>query len=310
MKHPLSVRHLESGHEATEGPEPVGESAMGFYGQAEAAAQKVLRAFEDTNSLPKPLAQMFIQRKESPHCRSWSWGNQLLVILHGYTDARGFRQWEQVGRKVKKGEKAIYILGPVTKTWRDEGTGAEKSIIVGFKGLPVFGYEQTEGQPLPASDPDIEKWVNSLPLLDVAKRWGLAVGTFDGEGFGFLGRYRYGEAIELGVKNLSTWCHELVHAADDRNGLLKEKGQHWRSETVAELGGAVLLEILGFRREADLGGCFGYIQTYAQKETIGVTEACMKVLDRTCAAVGLILDTAEQVKQEVGTANVAAGVEA
>jgi hypothetical protein len=72
----------------------------------------------------------------------------------------------------------------------------------------------------------------------------------------------------------------------------------------------VLLEILGFQREADLGGCFGYIQTYAQKEEIGVTEACMKVLDRTCAAVGLILDTAEQVKQEVGTATVAAGVEA
>ncbi len=32
----------------------------------------------------------------------------------------------------------------------------------------------------------------------------------------------------------------------------------------------------------------------------------MKVLDRTCAAVGLILDTAEQIKVE--TANVATGV--
>ena len=59
------------------------------------------------------------------------------------------------------------------------------------------------------------------------------------------GRYRYGKGIELCVKNLATWCHELVHATDDRNGSLKEKGQHWRSETVAELGGAVLLEVLG-----------------------------------------------------------------
>src|SRR5262249_34425951 len=111
------------------------------------------------------------------------------------------------------------------------------------------------------------------------------------------------------VKNWSTWCHELVHAADDRAGSLKEKGQHWRSETVAELGGAVLLEILGFKREADLGGCFEYIQSYAQKEHIGVAEACMKVLDRTCAAVGLILDTAERMTLDTNIATVTAGVE-
>ena len=64
----------------------------------------------------------------------------------------------------------------------------------------------------------------------------------------------------------------------------------------------MLLEILGFKHEADLGGCFGYIQTYAQKEEIGVTEACMRVLDRTCAAVGLILDTAEQMNLDTAEA--------
>lgn len=157
---------------------------MGFYGQAEAAAQKIVRLFEDANRLPKPLAQVFIRRKDSPHCRNWSWGNQLLVILSGFSDARGFRQWEQVGRNVKKGERAFYILGPITKKWRDEDTGEEKVIVVGFKGLPVFGLEQTEGCPLPSGDPDIEKWIESLPWLDVCKSWGLKVGTFDGEGFG------------------------------------------------------------------------------------------------------------------------------
>jgi hypothetical protein len=282
---------------------------MGFYGQADVVAQRIVRLFEDANSLPKPLAQVFIRRKDSPHCRRWSWANQLLVILNGYGDARGFRQWQEIGRSVKKGEKAFYILGPITKEWRNEETGEEKVIVVGFKGIPVFGLEQTEGRPLPVGDPDIEKWIESLPLRAVARRWGLGVGTFDGKDGGCLGRYRNGEAIELGVKNLSTWTHELVHAADDCNGSLKEKGQHWRSETVAELGGAVLLEILGMEREADLGGCFEYIQTYAQKEKIGVTEACMKVLDRTCAAVGLILDTAEQMKQEISPAAVDAGVE-
>jgi hypothetical protein len=271
---------------------------MGFYGKAEVAAQKILWAFEDPNSLPKPLAKIFIRRRDSPHCRRWSWSNQFLVVIHGFSDARGFRQWQEVGRNVRKGAKAIYILGPVHKKVIDRKTGGEKVIVVGFKGVPVFGEQQTEGRPLPCGDPDIEKWVKSLPLFAVAKRWGLFVGTFDGEGMGYLGRYIYGEAIELGVKNLATWAHEFVHAADDRNGSLKEKGQHWRPETVAELGSAVLLEVLGLKQEADLGGCWDYIQSYAAKEKISVTEACLTVLDRTCAAVGLILDTAEEISHE------------
>jgi hypothetical protein len=79
---------------------------------------------------------------------------------------------------------------------------------------------------------------------------------------------------------------------------MKERGQHWRSETVAELGGAVVLELLGFSHEADLGGCFGYIETYAEKEKITVVDACMKTLERTCKAVALILDAAEAIRQE------------
>ena len=282
---------------------------MGFYGHAEAAAQKIVQAFEDANNLPKPLAQIFIHRKDAAHFSKWSWANRLLVILRGFTDARGFQQWQDVGRRVKKGEKALYILGPVKKKITDKETGEEKSIVVGFKGLPVFGLEQTDGEPLPIGDPEIETWLDSLPLLAVAKAWRLSVDVFNGEAGGFLGVYRRRCGIALGVKNLSTWAHELVHAADDRNGSLKEKGQHWRSETVAELGGAVLLEILDFKQEADLGGCWEYVKSYGQAAQIGVTEACMRVLNRTCAAVGLILDTAEQMKLDIGNATVAPGVE-
>ena len=66
--------------------------------------------------------------------------------------------------------------------------------------------------------------------------------------------------------------HDATHdlrnqpAADDRLGSLKEWGQHWRSETVAELGGAVLLRLLGFDHEADLGGSWCYVQRYALEE--------------------------------------------
>ena len=34
---------------------------MTFYGQAQDVAQAIVRAFEDANNLPKPLAQIFIR---------------------------------------------------------------------------------------------------------------------------------------------------------------------------------------------------------------------------------------------------------
>lgn len=267
---------------------------MKFYGKAEDAANSIIKAFQNPNALPQPLARLFIKRKDSVPCRSWSWRNQLIVAVHGYVEARGFRQWEQVGRQVKKGEKAFHILGPLKKTIEDTKTGKERTIIYGFKGIPVFGFEQTAGKALPTSDPQADRWIDSLPLVDVARAWGLTVETYNGERASALGQYRRGKGIALGVKNLSTWLHELVHAADHRNGKLTELGQHWRSEIVAELGGAVLLRIFGKDHDADLGGCWEYVKHYADKAGIQVVEACGKVLDRTCEAVALILDTAEK----------------
>jgi hypothetical protein len=94
---------------------------------------------------------------------------------------------------------------------------------------------------------------------------------------------------------VSTWAHELIHAADDRLGNLTERGQHWRSEIVAELGGAILLEALGESYESDRGGCFEYVQGYAMEAGLEPVQACMAVLKRTCDAVNLLLSEAGKV---------------
>ena len=176
---------------------------------------------------------------------------------------------------------------------KDKETGEEKTetYIYGFTSAPVFGLNQTEGDPLPPPDPEVSAWMESLPLLDVAHSWELTVDAYNG-GQGPLGRYSPGAGIALGVENLSTWAHELCHAADDRLGNLQERGQHWRSETVAELGGAVLLEALGHDTDSDRGGCWEYVSAYAKDAKIIPIAACQRVLNRTCDAVAPILDTA------------------
>ncbi len=281
---------------------------MKFYGKAEDAAKEIVEAFKNPNELPAPLATIFIKRKDGMPCRSWSWRNQLIALLHGHTDARGIRQWNEVGRFIKKGEHAFYILAPLVKKVeikKAEGEDKERTVLYGFKGIPVFGFSQTEGKPVTVKDVSSERWAETLPLIEVAREWGVRVEAVSGDHGGPLGSYsRQGDRnklISLGVKNLSTWTHELVHAADHRNGKLEKLGQHWRNETVAELGGAVLLRILGEEYEADLGGCWKYIKHYADVSGIEVIEACGLVLERVCEAVALILDTADSLAVAVAS---------
>ncbi len=269
---------------------------MKFYGKTQQVADDIVAAFEQ-GDIPKALAQVFIHKKEDRPCARWSWCNQLLVALHGCTDARGIRQWNAVGRSVNKGEKAFAILAPRFITKHNEETDEDDLELIGFISVPVFGYEQTHGQDLSDLNPELTTWCNNLPLREVAEEWGLTVGTYNGQGARYEGYYRQGQGIALGVKNLSTWTHELVHAADDklRGGL--KGGQHPEQEIVAELGAAVMLEIIGMPHQSDRGGCWQYIKTYADKAKIAPITAINRVLDRTCKAVSLILETAEAVNQ-------------
>jgi len=269
-----------------------------YLGKAAEAAAAILAAFENPDTLPGPLEAVFIKPSDGVPCRKWSYRNRFLVALAGHSDARGFRQWLGVGRAVKKGERSFQILAPILRTVRDEETGQLRQGVAGFKAVPVFGLSQTEGQPLPPGGREVGRWVDSLPLIEVARSWGLSVEVFDAEHSPHLGLYRRGgtKGIAVGVQNLSTWAHELMHAADDRLGNLTERGQHWRSETVAQLGAAVLLRLIGHEVEADLGGTLAYVRAYAAAAGLEVVEACGRVLDRTCSAVSLILATGEQLR--------------
>ncbi len=72
---------------------------MKFYGKAECAAKQIVQAFE-SGHLPQALAPIFVHRRDNVPQASWSWHNQLLCVLAGCADARGYRQWEESGRHV------------------------------------------------------------------------------------------------------------------------------------------------------------------------------------------------------------------
>lgn len=161
----------------------------------------------------------------------------------------------------------------------------------------------SEGEPVPSGlDSETEAWLGALPFREVAESWGLRVSAFSGANARYLGYYKHGTAIAIGTKNLSTWAHELVHAADDRNGQLSKRGgQQLDNETVAEFGGAILLSILGLNEAADWGGCWEYLKGYAEREKKEVFKTCLNFLNRTCEAVSLIMETAETLRESSKT---------
>lgn len=274
---------------------------MKLKGKAKQVAQNILDAFQ-RGDVPKALAQVFIHRTMDCPAASWSWRNRLITALQGHYDARGFRQWLSVGRTVKRGSRAFYILGPCTvKAKKDDdarGIEAGDPILIGFRAIPVFGYAQTEGDPLSDAEAlEDDVFIDALPLIEVARSWNLTVSTFNGAHAPRLGAYKPGKAIALGVENLSTWAHELIHAADDRRGTLTRKpGQQLDNETVAEFGATILLECLGYTTDSDRGGAYNYIQRYANEHNRSPINVCTDLIERTCACVALILETAEQIQ--------------
>lgn len=129
--------------------------------------------------LPEAIARTIIKTQPGTiPCANWSLGNRLLTALADTDDARGIRQWESVGRRVKKGGKAFYILAPfgqrvkvkVTDSETGEEEEVERIIAHGFKAIPVFRYEDTEGEELPLK-PDY-KPAELPPLYDVALEFG------------------------------------------------------------------------------------------------------------------------------------------
>lgn len=84
---------------------------------------------------------------------TYSFNNQLLVALQApeATRVTGFKKWQSLGRQVRKGEKAIKILAPrtfKTETEQDDGTTKTDRRMY-FVSVPVFSFEQTEGDELP-----------------------------------------------------------------------------------------------------------------------------------------------------------------
>ena len=171
------------------------------------ALESILQRFKD-GDIPEALAYSMFPIPNIPASK-WSLLNRTLMFISGTSDARGFNQWKQANRYVKKGSKSITILAPRFVRKQEEDEQEAKSVLVGFLAVPVFRVEDTDGESLDYQKIELPE----LPLMEVAKEWGISLKAIPGNYryYGYFSQEK--KEIALATSAEVVFFHELAHAA-------------------------------------------------------------------------------------------------
>jgi len=196
---------------------------------------------------------------------SYSFNNAMLIYIQQMKrkwepsgQVAGYKTWPKTfKRHVSKGAKGIKILAPIIKIDKDKKTGEPITRPIGFKGISIFDYRDTEGEPLPEEpkrdpmqqlDGEVsEDLFKGLTRVAESKRIIVRrnVSKDDLEGahgrcyFNGMGAYKIDIADIKPASAASTFAHELahsiLHSRDDYEGHLATSIKELEAESVAYL---------------------------------------------------------------------------
>jgi antirestriction protein ArdC len=230
---------------------------------------------------------------------NYSFGN-ILEIARQKPDATrvaGMYAWNQLGRRVKKGEKGIRILAPLIGIRRKKDSEAEKDIrtqnqpvLVGFRSAYVFDVSQTDGAELPELSERVkgnvgeyrERLIDFVIAQGIALDWKESISPALGVSYGgkivlFPGQ----ETAEEFSTLLHELAHEMLHKAERRTATTKTV-----RETEAEAIAFVVGKTIGLdtgRASAD------YIHLYHGNAAL-LAES-LEVIQKTAAVILSALET-------------------
>lgn len=188
----------------------------------------------------------------------YSLGNLLLIVSQRPTATivRGYRAWQEEGRQVRKGERGLLILAPLTARITDD-TGETATVIRGFRTTTVFDITQTDGPEYPAfprptpllgDTPDARTTITLLTRLATGLGWTVTTpASIDGEALGSCTprtrtlAYRSDLAPLQAAKTLA---HELAHAIAGHEGT-RDPSEMAAHEFEAETAAYLTLNTLG-----------------------------------------------------------------
>ena len=238
--------------------------------------------------------------------RNYSFNNLMLIAAQcpHATRVAGYRKWQELGRQVRKGERAIKILGYSTKkiTRTDPDTGEEiEDRVTRYPVLSVFDISQTDGDPSrPATTscpPATARTVRSTCCAWLeSEGWTLRELPLAGGCEGYTDHARRIIATDARLEpaaRLVVLLHEAAHAVL-HGELAPGEYQAHRGvcETEAESTAYVLANLLGLDVDAS---SISYVAGWSNADPAVFTAAATNVLRAVnTIAAGLGLDVDEE----------------
>jgi N-terminal domain of anti-restriction factor ArdC/IrrE N-terminal-like domain len=195
----------------------------------------------------------------------YSFGNVMLIASQrpDATQVAGYATWRTLGRVVRRGESAIWILAPVHRSLDGRREEPDRRGVVGFRRVAVFDIAQTEGDDPPTVVEPLEgdDGAAVYPMLvDVAAELGFEVAdaVLDGTTHGacdFARRQIVVEVANAPAQRVKTLLHEVAHAI-----LHEAEENRPRAELEAESVAFIVGRGIGLATDAY---SFGYVATWA-----------------------------------------------
>jgi hypothetical protein len=237
------------------------------------------------------------------HFKNYSFGNVLSIARQrpGATNVAGMWTWNQLGRRVKRGEKGIAILAPMVGKPREakepntEVDSSNKPVLLGFRKVYVWDESQTEGSPLPELETItgeagvyLDRLREYVSAQGITLEYNENIAPALGMAFGNTIRLLPGQAD---AETFTTLAHELAHLmlkhGERRTAITKTV-----RETEAEAVAFVVAQGIGLKSEQSSS----YIQLYHGNAALLMES--LEAVQQISAVILAAITVEESVSQE------------
>ena len=252
------------------------------------AIAKLMELWQEGKVSENVSVAIIARQKNDRPSSTWSVGNRMIMqVVGGTDDARGMNQWNMVKRKVNKGEKSFSIWGPLFKKYTND-KNEEVSYCYGFKAIPVFAKETTDGEPIVYPD---HKPLVLPPLYDVAASMGIEVEYIPHRGFDATHTVTEEQAkIKLATHDAPVFLKEIVNVLYERIQTARDKKYPDRKRTqtadsimegksVIDLSTAVICDMYGLEGYTMMP--WNQMQDYFSRKPDDVLRVMTKLMSET-----------------------------
>jgi antirestriction protein ArdC len=227
---------------------------------------------------------------------SYSWGNCALIAMQRpeATQVAGFRRWQELGRQVRKGERSIKIMAPMSVKREDDH--GDDEVVTFFRAVPVFDIAQTDGDPLPQAPREPitgDSHAEHIPALEAhAQSLGYAVERRElpnGAG-GYCDAQRHVIAISTSHTSANAVVRVLVHELAHAHGVGYRDYGRDGAEVIVETAAVIVCGALGLDTS---GESIPYIAGWGEASDL----AAIKTHAATVDEIATALEKAVGVKQ-------------